>query len=218
MKKICFAVWFLILMLLGAKTAVAQSFNAGLIAGPVFSQVDGDSLAGYHQLGLTVGAYTNLPLSEHFSAQLELKYSLFGAHTSTYEITERVPALRPYSIRLHYAEVPLMLCYDLGQIRISGRPLDFITLELGVSLDFRFRATEDVDTDFQVTTYRWNFFSATGNAGVHFAFNKHWGMGARWMYSIVPCRFRGNPRWFFDHYYNKVWQFTVTYNINSPLR
>lgn len=217
MKKIKTFFFVLAFSLIGAYS-FAQSFNGGLIAGATFCQIDGDSLAGYHQLGLTTGVYANLPLSEHLSGQLELKYSLFGAHTSTYEITERVPVLRPYSIRLHYAEVPLMLRYDLGQIRISDRPLDFIILELGVSLDFRFRATEDADTDFQVTTYRWNFFSATGNVGVHFAFNKHWGMGARWMYSIVPCRFRGNPRWFLDHYYNKVWQLTFTYNINSPVR
>ena len=124
----------------------------------------------------------------------------------------------PYSLRLHYAEIPLMLRCNLGMFRVSGRPLDFITLEAGVSLDFRMKATEDVDADYQVTTNRWNFFSMTSNAGLHFAFNEHWGLGARFMYSVVPCRFTGNPGWFYNQYYNKVVQFCVTYNINSPLR
>ena len=114
----------------------------------------------------------------------------------------------PYSLRLHYAEIPLMLQGNFGAF----------TVEAGVSCDIRLKATEDVDTDYQVTTYRWNFFSMTGNAGVHFAFNDHLGFGARFMYSIVPIRFTGNPGWFSNQYYNKVIQFTLTYNINSPLR
>ena len=194
----------------------AQSFNAGLIVGPIFAQVDGDRYFGYHQLGLTAGAYVNLPLDEHFSAQMELKYSVLGAHSSTKEVMEYY--YPPYSLRLHYAEIPIMLQYNLGNFRVSGRPLDFITLEAGPSVDVRLKATEDVDADYQVTTARWNLFSMTGNAGIHIAFNEHWGMGARFMYSIVPCRFTGNPGWFINQYYNKVIQFTLTYNINSPLR
>ena len=217
MKKICFAIWFLILTLLGAKTMVAQSFNAGLIAGATFSQVDGDSYYGYHQLGWTAGAYVNLPVEEHFALQMELKYSLLGAHSSTKEVVEYY--YNPYSLRLHYAEIPLMLRYDFGHFTIKGRSLDFLSLEAGVSLDFRMKATEDVDTDFQVTTNRWRFFSMTGNAGLHIAFTDHFGLGVRWMYSVIPCRI--NPEsssYIFGHYYNKVWQFTLTYNINSPLR
>ena len=96
--------------------------------------------------------------------------------------------------------------------------MSFLTLEAGVSLDFRVRVTEDADGDFEVTTSRWNFFSATANAGAHFAISKHFGIGARFMYSVAPCRFTGNPGWFYNQYYNKVVQITATYNINSPLR
>ena len=202
--------------------AYAQSFNAGVIAGATFCQVDAidEDYQGFHQLGFTAGAYANLPLDDHFSAQLELKYSLFGAHSSQYEIEERVPTLPPYSLRLHYAEIPLMLRYDLGYFRVGGRSLDFITLEAGASLDVRLRATEDADGDFEVTTRRWSFLSATANAGLHFDITKHFGIGARFMYSVAPCRYVGNPTpgWFRYHYYNKVIQFTLTYNINSPLR
>lgn len=217
MKKIIYLViiGFLSFFSFNAK---AQSFNAGLIAGPTFCQVDGDHYAGFHQLGFTAGAYANLPLEENFSVQMELKYSLLGAHSSHYEITERIPPLKPYSLRLHYAEIPLMLQYNLGVFRVSGRSLDFLTLEAGISADVRLRATEDVDADYQVTTSRWSPISATANAGVHVAFNDHLGLGARFMYSVVPCRFSGNPGWFYNQYYNKVVQITLTYNINSPLR
>ena len=195
----------------------AQSFNAGLIAGATFSQVDGDSYYGYHQLGWTAGAYVSLPFQEHFAFQMELKYSLLGAHSSTKEVLEYY--YNPYSLRLHYAEIPLMLRYDFGHFTVYGKSLDFLSLEAGVSLDFRMKATEDVDTDFEVTTERWKFFSTTFNAGLHFAITKHLGLGVRWMYSVIPCRINyESPSYFYGHYYNKVWQFVVTYNINSPVK
>ena len=218
MKRVLFVLFVGAILAFGSTKSFAQSFNAGLIVGPTFCQVDGDSYYGFHQLGFTAGAYVNLPLDNNLSAQMELKYSLLGAHSSHYEITERVPTLKPYSLRLHYTEIPLMLQYNLGNFRVGGRSLDFLTLEAGASVDVRLRATEDVDTDYQVTTSRWNLLSATANAGLHFAFNEHLGLGARFMYSAAPCRFTGNPGWFFNQYYNKVIQFTLTYNINSPLR
>ena len=216
MKRVFVVLFVSVLLTFCSTRAFAQSFNAGLIAGPTFCQVDGDHYAGYHQLGFTAGAYANLPVADHFSAQMELKYSLLGAHSSVKEVTEYY--YNPYSLRLHYAEIPLMLRYDLGIFRVNGRPLDYLTLEAGASFDFRLRATEDVNADYQVTTNRWNFFSMTGNAGIHVAFNEHLGMGMRYMYSIVPIRFTGNPGWFYNQYYNKVIQLTLTYNINSPLR
>lgn len=215
MKRFYIALILIVSFLACSKTQ-AQSFNAGLIAGATFAQVDGDHYAGYHQLGFTAGAYANLPLDDFFSAQLELKYSLLGAHSSDKEVNEYY--YDPYSLRLHYAEIPLMLRYNLGSFYINGRSFDFITFEAGVSADVRLKATEDVNGDYQVTTHRWNFFSATANAGVHVAFSDHIGMGARFMYSAWPCRFTGNPGWFINQYYNKVWQITLTYNINSPLR
>lgn len=216
MKKPFIILFIGVLLSLGSARALAQSFNAGLIVGPTFCQVDGDHYAGYHQLGFTAGAYANLPVADHLSTQLELKYSLLGAHSSDREVNEFY--YNPYSLRLHYAEIPLMLRYDLGNFRVSGRPLDFLTLEAGISADVRLKATEDVDADYQITTSRWNLLSATANVGVHVAFNEHLGLGARWMYSAVPIRFTGNPGWFYNQYYNKVWQFTLTYNINSPIR
>ncbi len=216
MKKHFIILFLGALMALGTSRAMAQSFNAGLTAGATFCQVDGDSYYGFHQLGFTAGAFVNLPLIDHLSAQVELKYSLFGAHSSTKEVTEY--NYNPYSLRLHYAEIPVMLRYDLGIFRVGGRPLDFIILEAGASVDVRLRATEDVDTDYQVTTNRWNALSATANVGLGVAIGEHLEVGARFMYSVAPCRFSASPGWFFGQYYNKVIQLTLSYNLYSPLR
>jgi len=191
--------------------AQSQSFNAGVIAGATFCQVDGDTYAGFHQLGFTVGAYANLPFGDYLSGQMELKYSLLGAHSSDKEVREYGYA--PYNLNMHYVEIPLMLRYNLGVFHVN-----FITLEAGASIDVLMKTTEDADGDYQITTSRWSRVSATANAGLHFNITKHLGIGARFMYSVAPSRFTGNPGWFYNQYYNKVIQFTLTYNINSPLR
>ena len=191
--------------------AQAQSFNAGVIAGASFCQVDGDNYFGFHKLGFTVGAYANLPFGDYLSGQMELKYSLLGAHSSDKEVREYGYA--PYSLNMHYVEIPLMLRYNLGVFHVN-----FITLEAGASIDVLMKSIEDVNGDYQITTRRWSRVSATANAGLHFNITKHLGIGARFLYSVAPCRFTGNPGWFYNQYYNKVIQLTLTYNINSPLR
>ena len=212
MKRIRFIV--AVIILLGSIQVKSQSFNAGIIAGATFCQVDGEEYAGFHQLGLTVGPYANLPFGDYLSGQMELKYSLFGAHSSDKEVREY--GYNPYSLRMHYVEIPLMLRYNLGVIHVN-----FITLEAGASIDVLLKATENVmNGGPEVTTRRWSRISATANAGLHFDITKHLGIGARFMYSVAPCRFVGNPTpgWFRYHYYNKVIQLTLTYNINSPLK
>ena len=201
-------------MLIGAKKTLAQSFNAGLIAGATFSQVDGDSYYGFHKVGFTAGTYVSLPVANHFALQMELKYTQMGAHSSAKEIIEyNYPA---YNLRLHYAEIPLMLRYDFGHFTVYGKSLDNLALELGLSLDFLLKYRGEIEAATQ--TWKLNFFSVTGNFGLHYAFTKHLGIGAQMMYSITPMQTNPSPQWFFNHSYNKVIQITMTYNLFSPLR
>lgn len=213
MKKIQILL-LLILSCFGWASARAQSFNGGLIAGAAISQVDGDRYYGYHQIGLAAGAYVSLPVADHFAFQMELKYTQMGAHSSVKEVVEYNYA--PYSLRLHYAEIPLMLQYDFGHFTVYGKSLDFFHLEAGLSLDFLLKHRGEIDETNQ--TWNLNFFSATGNIGLHFDLTEHLGLGARMMYSFLPVQTNPTPRWLFDHSYNKVIQFTLTYNILSPLR
>lgn len=202
------------LMAFCSARSLAQSFNAGLIAGATFCQVDGDRYFGYHKLGFTAGAYSNLPVSNHFALQMELKYTLMGAHSSAEEAD--LPGYGEYNLSLHYAEIPLMLQYDFGHFTVYGKSLEFLKLEAGISLDFLLK--QYGEKDYATDSWKMNLFSVTGNFGLHFAITDHLGIGTRMMYSITPIQTNPTPQWFFNHSYNKVIQFTLTYNINSPLR
>lgn len=213
MKKIVFSFLFFFMLLSGAKVAVAQSFNGGLIAGATFCQVDGDKYFGYNKLGFTAGGYVNLPIANHFALQMELKYTQMGAKSSIKEA--ELPTYGQYKLVLHYAEIPLMLRYDFGHFTVYGKSLDFLSLEAGFSLDFLLKYYGEMGSQ---QFWKFNFFSVSGNFGLHFALSDHWGLGARMMYSITPMQTNPTPQWVFNHAYNKVIQATVTYNINSPVR
>lgn len=193
--------------------AEAQSFNGGLLAGAVTSQVNGDGYAGYHQLGWTAGAYVGLPIGENSTLQTELKYSLFGSHS---DVKEEEYGLNYYNLRLHYIEMPIMFRYNLGRFNVSGRSLDFVTLEIGPSLDFLMRYRDE--TAYSPNTNApWLFFSVTGNLGIHFDLSERWGFGVRSMNSLTPIRIKGGVPYFtFGHYYNIALQAVITYNIKAP--
>lgn len=192
----------------------AQSFNGGLLAGGVISQVDGDHYSGYHHLGFTAGAYVNLPFSDNFSLQTELKYSLFGSHSSVDEVEA---GQNPYSLNLHYVEMPVMARYNLGLLNINGKHLDFLALEAGLSFDFLMNNSESANNEPALYTNRWNFFSMTANVGVHFDLNERWGVGIRYMYSFWPIRVRvdNTQSGLVTHFKNNVLQAVITYNIKA---
>ena len=203
-----------ILLSIGLPKAYAQSFDAGLVGGATFCQVDGDKYFGYHKLGFTAGAYASYPLSDHFALRMELKYTLMGAHSSVEEA--ELPNYGPYNLNLHYAEIPVMVQYDFGYFTIGGKSLDFLALEAGISFDMLMKYRGELDSSQQ--SWKFNFFSITGNYGLRFNITEHLSLGARMMYSITPMQTNPNPIRLFDHAYNKVIQFTLAYNLYSPLR
>ena len=199
------------LMMLAPVGLRAQSFDGGFIAGPVTSQINGDGYGGFHQLGFTTGVFARIPTGGPSSWQLEVKYSLFGAHSS---VDEENFGMSPMNIRLHYVEIPLMFRYDLSVFDINGKSLDFITLELGLSNDFLARGLQSADHEDGFDNASWLFYSITGNLGVQFDLNEHVGINIRSMNSITPCRFHPEaPVFSWYHYYNIALQATVVYTI-----
>ena len=189
----------------------AQTFDGGLIAGAVTSQINGDGYAGFHQLGGTAGFFGRIPSNGPSSWQLELKYSLYGAHSDSKEVDY---GLNPMDIRLHYVELPVLFRYNLSPFNINGKTLDFITLELGLSGDFLLRGTQSANFEDNFGNDAWLFFSVTGDLGIQFDLSDHLGINIRSMNSLTPCRLHPEaPVFSWYHYYNIALQATVVYTI-----
>jgi hypothetical protein len=89
-----------------------RTFYAGLIVGGNFSQVDGDSYAGYHKVGLNAGGIVYVHMAPNLAASLEILYSQKGSRGhKPLEGTGSVFIINKYRIELNYAELPLMLNY-----------------------------------------------------------------------------------------------------------
>jgi hypothetical protein len=212
MKKNLFLLLAAALLSLSCLKSHAQSFDGGLMAGIVTSQIDGDGYSGFHQIGLTAGVFGRIPTDGPSSWQMELKYSLFGAHSDVKEVEDL--GMNPMDIRLHYIELPIMFRYDLSRLNISGKSLDFITLEIGLSGDFLVKGTQSANHENHFDNPSWLFFSVTGNVGVQLDINDRLGINIRSMYSLTPCRLHPEvPVFSFRHYYNSVLQATLVYTI-----
>ena len=103
---------FIILFLFSCSFLKAQYFNAGLKAGIVGSQVDGDKFAGYDKLGLDAGIFVNYQLSMRTALQLEMEYIQKGSsHTPNVEKGD----YDEYKMRVDYFQMPVLFQYKLAK-------------------------------------------------------------------------------------------------------
>jgi opacity protein-like surface antigen len=85
----------------------AQNFNAALLVGANFSQIDGDQFAGYNKLGANLGIEISRAVKEDWEASFEIKFSMKGSK-KVIDPESLEPTLK---ISYHYAEVPLLVKY-----------------------------------------------------------------------------------------------------------
>ena len=112
---------FLALLLLFSGTAIAQNpknyyieepktFVGGLIGGLNFTQVDGDSYKGYHNIGFNTGVVVYTQLVPGISASLEILFSQKGARSNGSQLSNGgVTVITKQNIKLNYAEIPVQI-------------------------------------------------------------------------------------------------------------
>ena len=104
-SKIFFSFILYALIILPTNSICGQgsNFTAGIIAGLNASQIDGDALAGFNKVGLSVGLRGGFPLSDKFDMNVEFLYSERGSRPDLFN-----PLLDPdINISLKYAEIPV---------------------------------------------------------------------------------------------------------------
>lgn len=107
----------IVLLLFSFNTIQSQEFYAGPIVGSAFTQVDGDSYAGFNKVGLRLGGFVGRRIWNDWQVQLEIMYVQKGSkHTPDVEAGD----YEDYELKLNYIEIPLMLRYNFDKFSIEG--------------------------------------------------------------------------------------------------
>jgi hypothetical protein len=108
----------IIVLLLGLIRAEAQvGFQAELVAGFSFFQVDGDHIAGYNKLGANGGLGIFAPLNDKSNLGFEILYAQKGSK-KTVNPDDPNPAI--FILKFDYLEIPLIYRYKKEKFRFEG--------------------------------------------------------------------------------------------------
>jgi len=196
----------IIFVLLASASLFSQKFGGGMFAGPVVSQVDGDSQGGYNKLGVHFGGFVDRAFNDNFGWQMEIKYIQKGSR--------KVPDLEngdieDFKIGLHYIEVPCLGTYYLNEN---------ITIELGIAAGYLFKANIE-DQGYQVPDAIDDFHivEISGLAGAYYNFNEKLSVGARGSYSLLPIRPHpgGQTYWLNMGQYNNLLSAALYFHIGK---
>ena len=166
----------ILLALFGYSASVqSQTFRASLLAGTNFSQVDGDDLLGFHQLGFNGGARVVAVLSDHWRIGPELLYSQEGAHRNANSTTGGTLD----RIRFHTVSLPVMAYYHDWRLA-AGLGVGYQRL-----IDYRFVTISgrDVTADQQLRDQAFVL-----HLGVTLQLSSHWGVNFRWSRNLTDLR------------------------------
>ena len=108
------------LCLLSTLGFAQRSFEAGLLAGGLASQISGDRLAGFNKAGFQVGGFVQIPLSENLSGNIELYYITKGSQQPTSRDNPNNENIFGY--RFNYIEIPVLVHYASGDLEFIGGP------------------------------------------------------------------------------------------------
>ena len=167
--------WFLFFSLFFSTIATSQRFAAAAFAGINFSQIDGDQLAGYHQIGANAGLQVYTSLSDRWELVTGMGFSQLGSNKSVND--PQSAALD--QVRLNYVEVPALLSFNEWKFKVSGGLL--------YSRLINYKAIDYVGADVtDLQNWRDNALSAL--VGVSFVPEGQWVLDFRWFKAFTDLQ------------------------------
>lgn len=167
-----------------SKNTHAQTFEAGLIGGVNLSQLHGDGLAGFNQIGLNVGGRVAIQTSDRWMWNLDILFSQKGSNKSKDD-----PFLGVDSYRLNYAEVPIMVSF-LDWVD-SSEDGDFYKLHFTAGLSFcrlvDFTVIDNQGIDIS-DNQKFNRNAIDLIAGATYFINQHIGINAQYSFALLDVR------------------------------
>jgi len=183
----CLLCLFLLPFCVTAQPALSQPqprFQAGIIAGGNFSQVDGDLDAGVHKVGLNAGFSSYTMLAPNVYLNLELLFSQKGSRYGREWQSYAGPYLMVYQMKLNYIEIPLLLHYEVAPRWVIGAGASYNRL---LQSQERYRGLYGWnDFDPEKYPYKKNEWEYVGSAS--FRLSNKVIAELRYQYSITPVR------------------------------
>ncbi len=163
------------IILLGAGNLLSQNFQAGIMAGPLSSKVDGDMASGYNKAGFHAGVFVRYLLFEDLAGQLEMRYITKGALENRLETDGYY-----YRSGLNYVEMPLTFSLKKNRFQFEAGPA------LGVLL---FSKEEDAFGELSLGSYEdFRKLELSGIIGFFYEVTDDLRINFRMQYSITPVR------------------------------
>ena len=180
------------------KTELSR-FYGGVRVGFTASQISGDDLGGFHQLGASAGLFVNHAIapSGKLKLQLELDFTMKGSHS--YTPPKQQYETEFYSLRLGYVEIPVLLEWAVGRWTLWGKPFQF-ELEVGPAFGVVVLQKEWEGTGLIIGRPPFRRFEFSGIAGLSLKIADHHSVNLRLSNSIIPVRI---PTWVYGRVINK---------------
>ena len=201
MKKliVCLAIFAVVLSALAQEKPEVSRFYGGVRVGFTASQISGDDLSGFHQLGASAGLFVNHAIvsSGKLKLQLELDFTMKGSHS--YTPPKQQYETEFYSLRLGYVEMPLLLEWAVGKWTMWGKPFQF-ELEVGPAFGVVVLQKEWEGTGLIVGRPPFRRFEFSGMAGLSIKIADHHSVNLRYSNSLLPVRI---PTWVYGRVVKK---------------
>ncbi len=199
--------------LYGQRSTAFSNFRGGVRAGMTATQISGDDLMGFHQIGATDGLFATCPLNDrdNLKLQAEIDFTMKGSRNYTPPKQAANPSAK-YVLTLGYLEMPILLKWKFARITIMGNS-DF-EFEAGPVFGVNiFKKERDI---YGIINGRPDFrtFEFSAMAGLSWMFNEHHGLSFRFANSLIPVRI---PNWAISRrikkQYNSVLMFSYFYQF-----
>lgn len=182
----------------------AQFFQADIIGGGNFAQVDGDHIGGYNKLGLHAGIGIYHDLSETKSVGFEILYAQKGSKL----VNDPKATLQPiYIIKSSYIDFPLVYNQRL-------RSIDAVSVHTGLSVNIHLDGT--IDDGIRTSDADFNPLEIAFLLGGTYHVNDQLGLRVRHAYSInkISGQLPANSRKFIrTGMYNRWFSVGITYQL-----
>lgn len=204
--RLAVGVLFLALYVVGdiqAQEATDRQFNPYLSAGLTSSQISGDQLRGFDQLGVNLGLGIELELNSQWRPRMEIQFDQRGSRKNA---RPDEGDLESYLLRLNYVQVPLSIGYLNGK---TGFELGIAPAYLlSLNEENEFGSVEGLGREFKS-------YDLSGLAGIRYRFHESWELSTRFAQSFIPVRDHGGGATFRlnQGQYNSSVQFSLRFHV-----